>query len=132
MRIELLFPWKKYLCLRFLVLPVTLLKEENFEKEPFLPSKCFRPSFLVISSNTNLREQFSTDHNVSWPFLPNFSVLLYKTYEFAEKGSKEYRFPRENFFTPIFSRIIVYVDLDKQFLRPKRDSTIYCASYEII
>ena len=32
-------------------------------------------------------------------FLPNYSVLLYKTYEFAEKGSSEYRFPLGNFLT---------------------------------
>ena len=47
----------------FLVLPVTLLKT-IFEKANFPTEEIFWPSFLVLSSDTNLRVHFSITHNV--------------------------------------------------------------------
>ena len=100
-------------CASYKIISVTpnrLLKTQFFEKKAIFPAKkIFRPNFLVLSSRTDVREQFIKSVMHSDNYWASYKIIsLGPTRSMEKISQKKGFFPDEKQFWSTFSRITEY------------------------
>ena len=101
------------------VTPNRLLKSHFFEKKGYFSGEnFFRPICLVLSSRTDVSEQFISVHNEFWQLLESYKITSLGPTRSMEKNSqKKDIFPMKNNFGQFFLVLPSMADLRRNFIR---------------